>query len=128
MDPSVFLNANLGLLILRLAVAIIFLYHGLPKLMKAGMMGQMMGTSGGMVFMLGVVESIASLGLILGVYMQVAAILLAIVMVGAIGMKAMKWKVPFAAMDKTGWEFDLILLAANLAIFFTTGGYYRLIK
>ncbi len=37
-------------------------------------------------------------------------------MVGAIGMKMMKWGVPFGAMDKTGWEFDLILLAANIAI------------
>ncbi|MBI2670180.1 MAG: DoxX family protein [Candidatus Yanofskybacteria bacterium] len=128
MDPSVFLNANLGLFILRLAVAIIFLYHGLPKLMKAKMMGQMMGVSGAAVFFLGIVESLSSLGLILGIYMQAAAVLLAIVMVGAIGMKMMKWKIPFAAMDKTGWEFDLILLAANAAIFFTAGGYYRLIS
>lgn len=128
MDLSAFMNANLGLFVLRLAVAIIFLYHGLPKLMKAGMMGQMIGMPGGMVFMLGIVESLSGLALILGIYMQVAAILLAIVMVGAISMKMMKWRVPFAAMDKTGWEFDFILLAANAAIFFTAGGYYRLIN
>jgi len=121
MDLSAFTNANLGLLVLRLAVAAVFLYHGLPKLMKAGMMGRMMNMPGGMVFMLGIVESFAGLGLVLGVYMQLSAILLAIVMVGAIGMKMMKWKVPFSAMDKMGWEFDLILLAANLAIFFTAG-------
>lgn len=122
MDLSVFMNANLGLFILRLVVAIIFLYHGLPKLMKAGMMGQMMGVSGGKVFMLGAVEVFSSAGLILGIYVRLAAILLSVVMVGAIGMKIMKWKVPFAAMDKTGWEFDLILLAANVAILLSGGG------
>ncbi|MBI2063286.1 MAG: DoxX family protein [Candidatus Yanofskybacteria bacterium] len=128
MDPSVFLNANLGLLILRLAVAIIFLYHGLPKLMKAGMMGQMMGMSGGEVFMLGMIEALSGIGLLLGIYIQLASILLSIVMVGAIYFKMTKWKTRFSAMDKTGWEFDFILLASNLAIFFTGGGYYRLIQ
>lgn len=126
MDLSAFMNADLGLFILRLVVAVIFLYHGLPKLMKAGMMGQMMGMPSVMVFMLGMVEILSSIGLIFGVYIQLASILLSIVMVGAIYFKTAKWKTGFAAMDKTGWEFDLILLAANAAIFFTGGGYYRL--
>jgi len=30
--------------------------------------------------------------------------------------------VPFAAMDKTGWEFDLILLFASIAILLGGGG------
>lgn len=128
MDLSVFMNADLGLFILRLVVAVIFLYHGLPKLMKAKMMGQMMGMSGGMVFILGIVEALSGIGLLLGIYMQLASLLLSIVMVGAIYFKTAKWKTGFAAMDKTGWEFDFILLAATLAIFFTGGGYYRLIS
>ncbi|MBI2674233.1 MAG: DoxX family protein [Candidatus Yanofskybacteria bacterium] len=122
------MNADLGLFILRLVVAVIFLYHGLPKLMKAKMMGQMMGMSGGMVFILGIVEALSGIGLLLGIYMQLASLLLSIVMVGAIYFKTAKWKTGFAAMDKTGWEFDFILLAATLAIFFTGGGYYRLIS
>jgi uncharacterized membrane protein YphA (DoxX/SURF4 family) len=85
-------------------------------------MAQMVGMPAGMIFMLGTVELLSSLGLILGFYTQLAALLLAIVMVGAIGMKTMKWGVPFAAMDKTGWEFDLILLAANIAILLGGGG------
>lgn len=128
MDVSSFVNADLGLFTLRLAVAIIFLYHSLPKLMKAGMMGQMMNMPSGMVFMLGVVEALSSVGLILGIYMQLASILLSIVMVGAIYFKTAKWKTGFTAMDKTGWEFDFILLAANAAIFFTGGGYYRIFQ
>lgn len=107
---------NIGLLILRLAVAIIFIYHAMPKLKNAKGMAQMVGMPTGMVFMLGMVEFIASVGLAAGFYGQLSALLLAVVMVGAIGMKMMKWKVPFATMDKTGWEFDLILLGANTSI------------
>lgn len=113
---------NVGLLVLRLAVAIIFIYHAMPKLKNSKGMAQMVGMPVGMVLMLGMVELVASVGLIVGFYGQLSALLLAIVMVGAIGMKTMKWGVPFAAMDKTGWEFDLILLAANIAILLGGGG------
>lgn len=107
---------NVGLLVLRLAVAAIFIYHATAKLKNAKGMAQMVGMPAGMVFMLGMVEFIVSIGLIVGFYSQLAALILAMVMVGAIGMKTMKWKVPFAAMDKTGWEFDLILLAASILL------------
>ena len=106
---------NVGLLVLRLAVAVIFIYHALPKLKNAKGMAQMMGVSAVMVFILGAVEFLSAVGLIIGFYTQLSALLLAIVMLGAILMKTMKWGAPFSAMDKTGWEFDLILLAANFA-------------
>ena len=113
---------DIGLLILRLTVAVIFIYHALPKLKNAKGMAQMMGMPAGMILMLGGMEAVASLGLVFGVYTQLSALILAIIMLGAIGMKIMKWRVPFAAMDKTGWEFDLILLAASIAILLNGGG------
>ena len=113
---------DIGLLILRLTVAIIFIYHALPKLKNAKGMAQMMGMPAGMILMLGGMEAVASLGLVFGLYTQLSALILAIIMLGAIGMKIMKWRVPFAAMDKTGWEFDLILLAASIAILLNGGG------
>lgn len=114
--------SDVSFLILRLVIAAIFIYHALPKLKNASGMSQMMGTSAGMVFMLGMVETVSSLGLIFGVYIQIAAFLLAMVMVGAIYFKIAKWRVPFGAMDKTGWEFDLILLAANIFLLVNGGG------
>jgi len=113
---------DVGLLLLRIAVAIIFFYHGLPKLSKAKAMSAMMGMPTGMIFMLGMIEALSSFGIAFGVFTQLSALLLAIVMVGAIGMKAMKWGVPFSAMDKTGWEFDLILLFTSIAIILGGGG------
>ncbi|MBI2057566.1 MAG: DoxX family protein [Candidatus Yanofskybacteria bacterium] len=114
--------SDIAFLILRLAIAVIFIYHALPKLKNASGMSQMMGMPAGMIFMLGLVESVSSLGMIFGVYIQIAAFLLAMVMIGAIYFKTAKWHMPFAAMDKTGWEFDLILLAANIAILLSGGG------
>lgn len=113
---------NVGVLVLRFAVAIIFIYHALPKLQNSKGMARMVGMASGMVFMLGLVELIASIGITVGFYTQLAALLLAIIMVGAIGMKTMKWHVSFAATDKTGWEFDFILFAASVVILLGGGG------
>ena len=108
--------SNLGLLGLRLAVGVIFFKHSLPKLKNYKMMAPAMGMPSGFVLALGLVEFLSSLGLIFGVYTSVAAILLSVVMIGAIYFKMFKWKVPFIAMDKMGWEFDLVLLASNLVL------------
>lgn len=81
-----------------------------------------MGMPAGMIFMLGGIELLSSAGLALGVYTQLASALLAFVMIGAIYFKMVKWHVPFGAMDKTGWEFDLILLAASIFILVNGGG------
>ena len=122
--PSLIQFSDLGLLILRIAIGLIFLYHALPKLKNPKGMAVMMGMPkmAMILVILGIVEVLSSLGIILGVYTQLAALLLAIVMLGAIFVKKMKWHISFAAMDKTGWEFDLILLAANVAILLTGGG------
>lgn len=114
--------SDIGFLVLRLAVAAIFIYHSIPKLKNSQGLAQMMGSSAGAVFVLGAVEFLSALGLLLGVYVQLAALLLAIIMLGALVMKIMKWGAPFSAMDKTGWEFDLILLAANVFILLNGGG------
>ena len=111
-----------GLFILRLAIAIIFIYHSIPKLKNAKGMSAMVGMPAGMIMILGIIELLSGLGLLLGIYMGLSALLLSIVMIGAIGMKTMKWNTPFSAMDKMGWEFDLILLAGSLAILLGGGG------
>ncbi len=113
---------DVGLFLLRLAIAVIFFYHGWPKLSKAKALSAMMGMPAGAVFVLGAVETLSALGMALGIYTQLSALLLGLVMIGAIYFKTVKWRVPFFAMDKTGWEFDFILLAANLAILLGGGG------
>lgn len=75
-----------------------------------------------MIIVLGIVEMISALYLIFGFYTQLGALLLSCVMVGAITIKITKWGVMFSAADRTGWEFDLILLTANIAILLVGGG------
>lgn len=113
---------DLGLFVLRLVVGIVFLVHGLPKLKNAKSMSRGMGMPYSFVLGLGLVESASSLALIFGIYTQLASLLLAVVMVGAIYFKINKWKMSFTAHDKTGWEFDLTLLASNIVILLSGGG------
>lgn len=118
---------DVGLFVLRFVVAVIFLVHGVPKLRNAGAMGTGMGMPAGGVFLLGAIESLSALGLILGVQVSLAALLLGLVMVGAIWKKMAVWRVPFSGTNATGWEFDVVLLAAAIAILLTGGGTIRLL-
>ncbi len=96
-----------GLLFLRIAVAATFLAHG-PKKLN--------GSMGGFMTFIGVCETLGALAVLLGVLTQWAALGLGIIMCGAIYKKNMEWHVPFAAKDKMGWEFDLMILAACIAL------------
>src|SRR3989344_7496539 len=115
-----------GLLVLRVFLGAIFFYHSIPKLKNPGMIGKGMGWSSSSIFLLGFVEFISSLALILGFYTEIGALLVGLVMLGAIYYKVSKWKIPFSAMDKMGWEFDLILLGAAAAVMFIGAGAFSL--
>lgn len=122
--PQLSQYSDLGFFLLRLSVALIFLYHAWPKMKNpkafAGMMGGQ--NMAWFPFVLGLAEFLGALGVLTGLWLQLWALVLAVLMLGAIGMKIGKWKMPFSAMDKTGWEFDLILLAASLLLLFAGGG------
>ena len=115
-----------GLLALRVVVAIIFIYHAWPKLKMPEAMAQGMNWSKGAVRLLGLVEMLGALGVGLGINTQWAALLLGLVMIGAIKYKFLKWHTPFSAHDKMGWEFDLILLASALFILLHGAGEFAL--
>src|SRR3989344_9700459 len=106
-----------GLLVLRLVVATIFIYHAVPKLKEPKNMASGIGWTPNKVLALGLIEFVCGLGIAGGIAVQLSAFLLMAVMLGAIYYKMHKWNVPFMAHDKTGWEFDFILLAANFTIF-----------
>ncbi|MEI6479309.1 MAG: DoxX family protein [bacterium] len=115
---------NIGLFALRLAIGIVFFIHAIPKFKhpKDIAIGMGIPSMSFMIIVLGLVEMVSSLYLVFGFYTQLGALLLSCVMVGAITMKMTKWGSPFSATDKTGWEFEFILLAANIAILLVGGG------
>jgi len=111
-----------GLLVLRLVIGLVFLYHGIPKLVKSAQMAKMMNWSPLLVFILGLAETLSAFSVVLGYFAQIGAFILALVMVGALYYKIIVWKVPFFAHDKAGWEFDLVLLAGRILLITTGSG------
>ncbi|MGH2546780.1 MAG: DoxX family protein [Actinomycetota bacterium] len=117
-----------GFLALRIAVGVVFIVHGWPKITGARVMAAMMGGGEakpalvGMLTIQGVVEAAGGVLLILGVLTQLVALAFAIIMIGAIYLKITQWKTGFMAQQTTGWEFDLVLLATSVLLFFTGPG------
>ncbi len=121
---------DIGLLILRCGIALIFFVHGLWKIQNGNTMAKNMGKSesGWMFTLLGWVEFAAAAALVMGLFTQIAAIILSLIMAGAIYLKIEEWKVPFTSHDKTGWEFDLMILAGCLLVIFEGAGKIALDK
>lgn len=117
--------ADVGHLILRVVIGAIFLYHGYQKFGLWGATPE--GMAAGQVMLmkiLSIAEPLGGLALILGVLTRLASLGLAIIMVGAIYMKAVSWGIGFAGAQGAGWEFDLVLLAGCLVLLFEGAGRY----
>ena len=109
------------LLLLRIALGVVFIKHGMPKLKMAEQIAASMGMSSAKVKLIGLVEFLGGLSVLLGLFTQIGALGLMIVMIGAMYYKKMVWHVPFVAMEKMGWEYDLILFTTALLLV-TSGG------
>lgn len=112
---ALFDYGDVGILVLRLAIAIIFLVHGIKKLD---------GKMGGFMTFIGIAETVGGAALLVGFLTQWAALGIAIIMLGATYKKIMEWQVPFTSMKQTGWEFDLILFAGCVALMTLGSGAY----
>jgi putative oxidoreductase len=116
----------LGLLALRLALGVIFLAHGYPKLvhMGGGMQGFFVehGLPGYFVYISGVLEVFGAVLLVLGLFTRPAALLLAVEMAVAI------WKVHsskgYLAVHE--YEFPLTLAVACFALATVGAGAFSL--
>lgn len=113
---------SLGMLLLRLALGAVFLKHGWSKLKNPQAVAKGMSWPLASAVLLGLAETIGGALTILGFFTQIGALLIAIVMLGALYHHLFIWKTPFSSFQKCGWEFDLILLATALALLFIGGG------
>lgn len=117
---------NIALLILRLSLGVIFLVHGHSKFKMWNPPSAPSGGGGGTPQMpvsmlrimkfLSVTETLGGIALILGFMTPFAAGGVGLIMIGAIYMKITKWHTPFSTTTQTGWEFDLINLAAAFVL------------
>lgn len=120
----------LGLLALRVAIGIIFVYQGYNKLLPghegASMfLGSVVGPASWgsfWAYLVGGVEFVGGLMLILGVFANYAAAALAVIMVVAM-------IVAHPAGSKfNAWFLELAILGGTLALVGTGAGKYRLVK
>ncbi len=124
---DLFAYQDLSLLIVRIALALIFLVHGFGKIkdIKATVSGfEMMGFKPGNLWgpLVAFGEIIGGLSLLMGFYFQYGAMLLAVIM-----LVALIWKIMKGQSLVGGFEFDLILLSTLLLLATVpAGGLYSL--
>ncbi|HEX5429563.1 MAG TPA: DoxX family protein [Patescibacteria group bacterium] len=108
--------ASLGFWVMQAVVGIIFIYHSGFKIKHPSQIASAYGAPAFVGLAHGLVELVGGALLVVNFYAQPVAFIFGLIMLGAIYMKMFKWNVGFFAHDKTGWEFDLILLACCVAI------------
>lgn len=116
-------NTGLALLLIRVAVGGVFLAHGLQKVLNLDMtigFFTSLGLPAFVAYLVTAVETLGGLAVLLGVGVQTASLLLALVMVGAI--YTVKGKMGFLG----GYEFDLTLLLSALALSIAGPGRYTI--
>jgi putative oxidoreductase len=121
MFPILFLFDQYAFLLLRVAVGVIFLVHGIPKLKdltKTAQGFEMMGFKPGRFWgtLVAILEVVGGLLLIAGLLVQPLGALFAFEMLVAIV------KVRRSAGFVGGWEFEGLLLVASLALLILGGG------
>lgn len=119
--PELINYTDWALLLLRIITGIVFLSSGWSHFTKPAERSKSIGMSKMFTLYLGLGELVGALGIIFGIFTQIAALILIIVMLGAIGKKIFVWKTGFYAEKGYGWHYDVIFLAANL-VFLTSGG------
>jgi putative oxidoreductase len=122
MFPQLSQFADLGFLLLRLMVGVVFISSGWSHLKDPEARGKSIGMSKGFTIFLGAAEVAGSLGVIFGVLTQLAALGLILIMLGAIQKKIFVWHTGFWGDQNSGWHYDLTFVVMNLVIAFTAGG------
>jgi putative oxidoreductase len=127
MFPQLTRFTDLGLLLLRLMVGVVFITSGWNHLQEPEARSKSIGMSKGFTIFLGMAEVLSSLGIIFGVLIQLAALGLILIMLGAIQKKIFVWHTGFWGEKSYGWHYDLMFVVMNLVILFTNGGRWVLL-
>lgn len=126
MFPSLLDYGMFGALFLRVGLAVVFIVHGYPKLFKNFDETAQWFSSIGIVpgkfwaSVVGIVEFFGGIFLLIGMFVQPVAMLLAINMIVAIV------KVKFSKGFVGGYEFELMLLIMALALVVLGAGAYAI--
>lgn len=101
-------------MLLRLTIGAIFIAHGTAKwgMWQASPSDQLPVAMMWILRILSVVEPIAGVMMILGLFVPLVAMLFAIIMVGAVYLGITQFAKPFAS----GWAYELLILVSSLVL------------
>jgi putative oxidoreductase len=122
MFPQLARFTDLGILLLRLMVGLVFVTSGYSHLKDPAARAKSIGMPKGVTIFLGAAELAGGLGVAFGVLTQLAALGLILIMLGAIQKKIFVWHTGFWGEKASGWHYDLMLILMNLVIAFSNGG------
>jgi putative oxidoreductase len=125
--PWLYQLTDAALLFMRLLVGIVFITSGWSHAKDPVTRGKSIGASPAFTRFLGVAELAGGLGVAFGVLVQLAALGLILVMLGAIQKKVFVWHTGFWGKHSDGWHYDLLFVSMCLVIAATGGGRYVLL-
>jgi putative oxidoreductase len=128
MFPQLARFTDIGLLLMRLMVGVVFAASGYHHVKDSAARAKSIGMSKGLTIFLGIAELAGALGVTVGVLTQLAALGLILLMLGAIYKKIFVWHTGFWGEKASGWHYDLLFVVMNLVILFTDGGAYVLLR
>jgi putative oxidoreductase len=128
MFPQLAHLTDLGLLLLRLMVGLVFVTSGYSHLKHHEARAKSIEMPKSFTIFLGIAEVAGGLGVAAGVLTQLAAFGLILIMLGAIQKKIFAWHTGFWGEKTYGWHYDLMFILMNLVIAFTNGGAYVLLR
>lgn len=108
--------AGVGFWVMQAIVGLIFIIHGLPKVKNPKYIASEYHAPNFVGELHGLVEIAGGLLLMANFYTQIVATVFSFILLGAIYFRAFVWKLPFHGQDRTGWELDVLLLSACVAI------------
>ena len=127
--PQLARFTDVALLLLRLMVGLIFITSGWKHLKDPAGRSKEIEMSRGFTIFLGAAEFAGGLGVISGVFTQLASIGLILLILGAIQKKIFVWHTGFWGKSGTnGWSYDTMLVVMNLVIVTTGGGNLSLMR
>lgn len=117
-----------ALLFLRLMAGLVYVSSGYSDLKDPDARSKSIGMPKSFTLFLAAAELAGGLGIILGILQQLASIGLILIMLGAIQKKLFVWKTGFWGSNGLGWSYELMLISMLLVILFTNGGRFVLIR
>ena len=118
------LIADLSLLLIRLVVGFSFIVASRNKSRDIKKFARKNGMPVPVAILVMTAEIATGLALIFGVFTQIAALAIMLLMIGTMRLHIFKWKSPYWAA-KGGWEYDLMLFAMASIIFVFGGGKFE---